>query len=41
MVTSCPLLRVVLDLRLERLFLMAKVKLYVVDLIGILIIPDT
>jgi hypothetical protein len=36
MVTSCPLLRVVLGLRLEGLFLMARVKLYGVDLMGMM-----
>jgi len=41
MVTNCPLFRVVLALRLKGLFLMAKEALYLVDLIGVLIIPDT
>jgi hypothetical protein len=40
MVISCPHLRVVLGLRLEEVFLMARVKLYMVDLMGILIIRD-
>ena len=36
MVTGYPLLRIVLGLRLEGLFLMVRVKLYVVDLMGMM-----
>lgn len=35
-VTSCPLLRVVLGLRLERLFLMARAMPFVIDLMEIM-----
>jgi len=35
MVTGCPLLRVVLDLRLDGLFWMVRVNFYVADLTGI------
>jgi len=36
MVTNCYLLKAVLGLRLEGLFLMARVKLYGVDLMGMM-----
>jgi hypothetical protein len=36
MVTSCSFLRVILGLRLEGFLLMVRVKLYVVDLMGMM-----